>query len=96
MNTDRQKQIAERRAQIPKCYRGTYDKALRGRSLRAAVTSFCLECVVYATNEVRHCSDTACPLWKVRPYQDVPQNAREGRDIGAESSKSATGRLWAS
>ena len=78
MNPDRQKQIAERRAQMPRSYRACYDKAVSGKSLRAAINSFCLECVCWQTKEIRICTDLACPLWMVRPYQDVPQNVREG------------------
>jgi hypothetical protein len=85
MNTDRQEQIAERRAQMPRSYRACYDKAISGKSLRAAINSFCLECVCWQTVEIRNCTDKACPLWTVRPYQDVPQNAREGQNIAVES-----------
>jgi hypothetical protein len=85
MSKDRNHKIAERRAQMPRSYRRIYDKATHGRSLRAAINSFCLECVCWQTVEIRNCTDLACPLWKVRPYQDFPQNAREGQDMTVES-----------
>ena len=91
MKADRQKHIAERRAQMPQKYRATYDKAVSGKSLRAAINSFCLEGVCWQTKEIRLCTDLACPLWKVRTYQDVPQNAREGDLIGVESKKESIG-----
>lgn len=86
MSQDRQRQIEARRAQMPRSYRACYDKAVSGKSLRAAINSFCLECVCWQTIEIRLCTDKACPLWKVRPYQDVPQNAREDRDMAVEST----------
>ena len=33
----REQQIAERRAQIPKLYRGTYDKAIKGKSRKGLI-----------------------------------------------------------
>lgn len=84
MTGEREARIAERRAQMPRSYRALYDKAVSGKSLRAAINSFCLECVCWATNEVRNCSDKGCPLWAVRPYQDVPQTPRKGRDTAVE------------
>lgn len=86
-------QIAERRAQIPRSYRATYDKAVIGKSLRAAINSFCLECCAYQNDEVRNCSDLGCPLWAVRPYQDVSQNGREGRFDDAESTGAGKGAV---
>ena len=67
--------IAERRKQIPAKYKGIYDKALRGRSLKTAVHAQCLECVGWQLREVEKCTDTACPLFPYRPYQDVPWKA---------------------
>jgi hypothetical protein len=61
--------IAERRSDIPAIYRGSYDKAISGKSLREAVNSFCRECVMWQRVEVRLCPSTPCPLWPYRPYQ---------------------------
>jgi hypothetical protein len=77
----RQERIAERRAQIPRAYRANYDKAVAGRSLRAAIRAQCLECCMWQRIEVRLCTDLACPLYAVRPYQRGSQNGREGRLI---------------
>jgi hypothetical protein len=66
---ERQEKIAERRAGIPKKYRNTYDRAVSGKSLRACVNAFCLECICWQSREVTLCTDLACPLWAVRPYR---------------------------
>jgi len=88
MNIKRQEKIAERRAQIPKLYRATYDKAIGGKSLRAAINAFCLECVCWQIEEIRKCTDLACPLYAVRPYQRISQSASEGRSAPPESKNS--------
>lgn len=85
MSPERQKQIAERRAQMPLKYRATYDKAVFGKSLRAAVNAQCLECVMWVSKEVTLCTDLACPLYAVRPYRNSG-NSRQGDLIGEESS----------
>lgn len=77
MTSEREAKIAERRAQMPRSYRACYDKAVSGKSLRAAINSFCLECVCWQIEEIRNCTDLACPLYAARPYQ-LPQNAHEG------------------
>ena len=61
------------------------DKAVEGRSLRACVNAFCLECVCWQSNEVRMCTDQACPLYAVRPYR-CSGNPSDGGFIGAEST----------
>jgi hypothetical protein len=83
----RQMRIGERREQMPRSYRATYDKAVSGKSLRAAINSFCLECVCWQIEEIRNCSDLGCPLYAVRPYQ-LPQNVRGGHSAQPESKKS--------
>lgn len=90
MTTNHHDRIAERRAAMPKSFRATYDKAMSGKSLRAAVNSCCLECVCYQIREIRHCTDTACPLYAVRPYQDLPQDGHDGHSAPPESKN--TGR----
>ena len=62
------------RTQISKAYRGIYKKALRGKSLRSAVNAQSLECVCWHIQEIRNCSDKGCPLYAVRPYQEILQN----------------------
>jgi hypothetical protein len=66
---DRHRQIDERRAQMPEIHRANYDKALRGKSMKAAIKAFCLECVCWQKEEVRLCTSFACPLYSYRPYK---------------------------
>ena len=87
MMKTREEQIAERREQMPRSYRATYDKAIKGKSLRAAINAFCLECVCWQIEEIRKCTDLACPLYAVRPYQ-LPQNTSEGGSAPQESTNS--------
>lgn len=92
---ERERKIAERRAQIPKLYRGIYDKAISGRSRKAAMHSFCVECCGFQIAEVFNCSDPACPLYPYRPRSRILPVAPQSIRKRAESTKSATGRLWA-
>jgi len=55
-------------AEIPPAYRETYKRAMTGKSLRAAVNSFCLECVCWQREEVKLCTAIDCPLYPYRPY----------------------------
>lgn len=61
--------VARRLAAMPESHRGTYRWAVSGKSLRAAVTACCAECVGYDREAVRTCPAVACPLWSVRPWQ---------------------------
>ena len=87
----RQQKIAERRADMPKVYRGIYDKAVSGKGLRACINAFCLECVMYQREEVRLYTSLACPLYAVRPYQKISKKTSERPDFGAESTKTSEG-----
>ena len=82
----RDEQIAERLRQMPSKYRAVYRRATEGRSLRACINAFCLECCMYQSQEVRLCTDCGCPLWAVRPYQG-PGTALGGPFTGAESTQ---------
>lgn len=77
--------IARRRAGMPKAYRGIYDAAMAGKSRRAAMHAFCLECMGWAREEVRLCTSYACPLFPYRPYTDA-QDAPDGGDMAPEST----------
>lgn len=58
---NRSEAIQKRRADMPKVYRSSYDKAVSGKSLRAAVNSFCLECCMWEREEVRRCTLSPAP-----------------------------------
>ena len=66
-------EIAEHLKEMPPIYRATYKKAVAGKSLRAAVNSFCAECVMWQREEVRLCTSLSCQLWPYRPYRDKPK-----------------------
>ncbi len=51
---------------VPKRYLALYAKARAKKSRKAAIRSFCLECVSYLREEVKLCSDMTCPLYKYR------------------------------
>ena len=48
--------------QVPPKYRALYRKAWSGRSRKAAIRAFCMECVCYSPAEVERCSSPCCPL----------------------------------
>ena len=66
-----EQRIAEWREHIPGLYRGyyrkTYDKAMSGKSLRAAVTAKCQDCMCWQGTEVKRCDIVTCPLHPYRP-----------------------------
>ena len=47
-------------------YLATFKRAYAGKSLRAAVNAFCIECVGYDAAAVKECTAPACPLWSCR------------------------------
>ena len=51
---------------VPPKYRALYQKAIGKKSRKAAIRSFCIECVGYQEVEVKLCTDTTCPLYKYR------------------------------
>jgi hypothetical protein len=79
--------IAQRLEAIPRAFRAIYQKAVAGGSLRAAVNAMCHECIGWHIQDIRQCSDPACPLFSVRPYQKILQNRRHGRFIVPKSHK---------
>jgi hypothetical protein len=86
-----QERITNRRAQIPKAYRGIYEKAMEGNSRKAAMHAFCLECCGYQIKEVFACTDLGCPLYPYRPKSRVSQEASESFPAEPESKKSTLG-----
>ena len=74
----RQAKINKRYNEMPKLYRKTYLKAVHCKSMRAALTAFCLECVADQRIEIQLCTDLGCPLWGYRPYQDSIEEEIEG------------------
>jgi len=62
-----EEKVAKRRADMPKMYRGIYDRAMEGNSRKAGIKSFCLECMGWVRKEVELCTSPACPLYPYRP-----------------------------
>jgi len=52
-------------------YQGIYNRAMSGKSRKAAMRAFCLERVGWKRNEVALCTDKDCPLYPYRPYKRV-------------------------
>lgn len=78
-NTEaRAQQIEARAKQIPDMmdYFKTYAKAITGRSRKAAMKAQCLECYGWEREEVRNCTDLACPLYSYRPYRDLNKGSK--------------------
>lgn len=74
------KQVIEKwRSHIPDihngAYRRKYDKAMNGKSLRAAVDSKCLDCVCWQSSEIAKCPVLTCPLYPYRRYGKSQQDA---------------------
>ena len=89
MSKLQEQQIKERKAQIPNIHQANYDKAMKGRSLKSATKAFCLECVSWQKEEVRLCTDFACPLHPYRPYKENSKKASQGLGFMTKSTNSA-------
>ena len=81
-------QIEQRSSQIPRAYRAIYDRAMTGKSRKAAMHIFCLECCGYQIQEVFLCSDLGCALYLYRPKSRVSQGMPESLPNKQESKKS--------
>lgn len=62
----RREMIAEKVQTIPGRYRGNYEAGISGQSRKAAVRSFCLECMGWSSPDVSECTALACPLFPYR------------------------------
>lgn len=63
---------------LPKVYQSIYIKAMRGKSLRAAVIAKCQDCASWQREEVKNCLVVTCPLYPYRPYQKLRNPSPEG------------------
>ena len=87
MSAEGQEQIAARLAQMPEQYRPTYERAMTGKSRKAAMHAFCAECCGYQIKEVYLCTDLGCPLFSYRPRSRVSLVAPESVTEPPESKK---------
>ncbi len=86
-----EKRIARRRADMPQAYRRTYDRALSGKSLRAAVKASCLECMGWQREDVRACTAYPCPLWPYRDYQESADKTPVDGEILRQNQQTQAG-----
>ena len=63
---------------IPRKYQKLYSRATSGKSRKAAIRMFCLECVGYSEYEVSVCTDADCPLYAYRPKEKVEVPFNDG------------------
>jgi hypothetical protein len=87
----RARQISERLAQMPRAYRGIYERAVAGKSRKAAMHAFCNECCGWQIKEVFLCIDLGCPLYPYRPKSRVSPEAHKSVPICEESKNSGQG-----
>jgi len=87
-NEKRARQISERLAQIPRAYRGIYERAVAGKSRKAALHSFCLECCGWQVKEVFLCTDLGFPLYPYRPRSRASHDTPKSVPDEPESKES--------
>lgn len=56
--------------EIPKRYINLYNRAMKGKSRKAAIQYFCASCVGFDYNEVKNCTDQSCSLYPYRIVQN--------------------------
>ena len=61
--------VVKRLADIPERYKPQYLRALRGKSMRAAINAQCAECMGWegCPEAIEKCTSPACPLYAYRP-----------------------------
>jgi len=63
LETARQAKLAD----IPARQRAIFRRAWTGKSRKAAIRAFCLECMGYQSAEINRCTGATCPLY---PYRE--------------------------
>lgn len=59
--------VAQRLKEVPLRFRGTYLRAVSGRSMAAGIKAHCQECFGWEANGPATCTALACPLYAYRP-----------------------------
>ena len=77
-----------RSIQIPNRYHALYEQAMKGKSRKAAMRVFCLECCGWEIKEVFLCSDIECPLYPYRPTSRVAPGHHQESPREPESKNS--------
>ena len=70
MNPTQEAMIRDRALEMPKRCVTVYLKAIRGKSMKAAIVANCMECVTWQRKEVGMCTALACPLFLYRPFKE--------------------------
>ncbi len=79
---------------VPAKYRATYERALAGRSPKAAIKAHCLMCCGWQIREVQLCTAPKCPLFTMRkryfkgksgPQTEKTASGTPGNEIRAQS-----------
>jgi len=76
---------------IPISCRGNYNRAMTGRSMRAAIKSHCQMCMGWQPSLVPGCTAPDCPLFPYRPGADRPRREPTAKQI--EARKAGAARL---
>lgn len=96
MITNSYEQIRRYRAAIPDkhngAYRRKYDKAMRGRSIRAAIDIKCLDCMSWQATEVKDCPVVTCTLHPYRPYRRRQNTAQSSPSAPQSSHRGYSGK----
>jgi len=61
--------VLDRLKQMPVGWRKVYLRALGG-SQAAGIKAHCGECIGWIRDEITKCTAHACPLYRLRPFQD--------------------------
>jgi hypothetical protein len=61
---------------------------MTGKSRKAAVHAFCLECCGWQISEVFRCTDGGCPLYLYRPASRIVAGVPESTPDDTESANS--------
>ncbi len=75
--------------EVPTKYQRIYRRAMTGKSRKAAMHAFCLECCYWQIKEVQLCGDDGCPLFPYRPRARILPRCSYARTNIAESTRSA-------
>jgi len=64
-----------KREDVPKMFRKQYDRAMSGRSRKAAIAAHCNMCMGWERGAAAECTARACPLFPYRPSNFAPPSA---------------------
>jgi len=81
--------IAELSKGVPSKFKILYEKALRGLlAPRSAIKAKCQECVNWEDIRLRvgQCQARGCPLWSLRPYQNIKEPPTPAHTVDAPHS----------